>query len=66
MQHAGSSIFLVACKLLVAAWGIRLNPWVQKIPWRRKGQPLWYSCLENPLYRGVWWATVHGLIKIWT
>ena len=25
------------------------------------GHPLQYSCLENPMDRGVWWATVHGL-----
>ena len=33
-----------------------------KIPWRRKRQPnpLQCSCLENPLDRGAWWATVHG------
>ena len=24
------------------------------------GNPLQYSCLENPTDRGVWWATVHG------
>ena len=24
------------------------NPWVRKIPWRRKGNPLQYSCLGNP------------------
>ena len=25
--------------------------------------PLQYSCLENPMDRGAWWATVHGVIK---
>ena len=25
------------------------------------GKPLQYSCLENPEYRGVWWATVHSV-----
>ena len=24
------------------------------------GNPLQYSCLENPMLRGVWWATIHG------
>ena len=24
------------------------------------GNPLQYSCLENPMDRGAWWATVHG------
>ena len=27
------------------------------------GNPLQYSCLENPLDRGAWWAAVHGVSK---
>ena len=27
------------------------------------GTPLQYSCLANPMDRGVWWATVHGVEK---
>ena len=27
------------------------------------GNPLQYSCLENPADRGAWWATVHGVTK---
>ena len=27
------------------------------------GNPLQYSCLENPMGRGAWWATVHGVAK---
>ena len=30
------------------------------------GNPLQYSCLENPMDRGAWWATVHGVMKSWT
>ena len=30
------------------------------------GNPLQYSCLENPMDRGAWWATVHGVAKSWT
>ena len=26
-----------------------------------RGNPLQYSYLENPMHRGVWWATVHGV-----
>ena len=37
-----------------------LDPWVRKIPWRRHGNPLQCSCLENSMDRGAWWATVHG------
>ena len=25
--------------------------------------PLQYSCLENPMDRGTWWATIHGLAE---
>ena len=27
------------------------------------GKPLQYSCLENPMDRETWWATVHGVAK---
>ena len=27
------------------------------------GTPLQYSCLENPMDRGAWWAAVHGMAK---
>ena len=27
------------------------------------GNPLQYSCLENPMDRGAWWATVHGVTE---
>ena len=29
------------------------------------GNPLQYSCLENPMDRGAWWATIHGVTKSW-
>ena len=31
-----------------------------------KGTPLQYSCLENPMDGGAWWAAVHGVAKGWT
>ena len=40
------------------------DPWVRKIPWRRKCNPLQYSCLENPRVRGAWLATVHGVARV--
>ena len=30
------------------------------------GHPLQYSCLENPMNREAWWATVHGVTESWT
>ena len=32
-------------------------------PGEGNGNPLLYSCLGNPMDRGAWWATVHGIIK---
>ena len=40
-----------------------LIPGSGKIPWRRKWHPLQYSCLENPMHRGAWWATVYGVAE---
>ena len=38
-------------------------PGLRRSPGRRNGNPLQYSCLENPMDRGVWWAAVHGVAK---
>ena len=35
-------------------------------PGEGNGNPLQYSCLENPMDGGPWWATVHGVAKSWT
>ena len=32
-------------------------------PGERNGTPLRYSCLENPMDQGAWWATVHRVAK---
>ena len=36
-------------------------PGLGRSPGEGNGIPLLYSCLENPMDRGVWGATVHGL-----
>ena len=41
---------------------LRFNPWVRKIPWRRKWQPI-HSCLGNSMERGAWQATVYEVAK---
>ena len=33
-------------------------------PGEGNGNPLQYSCLENPIDRGHWWATVHGVTRV--
>ena len=38
-------------------------PVVGRFPGEGNGNPLQYSCLENPMYRGTWRATVHGIAK---
>ena len=40
-----------------------LNPWVRKIPWRRKWQPTPVFVHENPMDRGAWWAAVQRVAK---
>ena len=35
----------------------------RRSPGEENGNPLQYSCLENPMDRGAWWAIVHGIIK---
>ena len=39
------------------------NPQLRKIPGGGNGNPLQYSCVENPMERGAWWATVHRVAK---
>ena len=34
-----------------------------RFPGERNSKPLRYSCLENAMDRGTWWATVHGVAK---
>ena len=40
-----------------------LIPGLGRSPGEGNSNPLQYSCLENPVDRGVWWVTVHGVIK---
>ena len=38
-------------------------PGLGRSPGEGNGNPLQYSCLENPMDGGAWWATVHGIAK---
>jgi len=42
------------------------NPGSKKLLEGENGNPLQYSCLENPMGRRAWWATVLGVTKSWT
>ena len=39
------------------------DPLSGRSPGEENGNSLHYSCLEKPMDRGAWWATVHGAIK---
>ena len=41
-------------------------PGLGRSPGVGNGNPLQDSCLENPMDRRDWWATVHGVAKSWT
>ena len=38
-------------------------PGLGRSPGEGNDNPLQYSCLQNPMDRGAWWATVHGVTK---
>ena len=41
-----------------------LIPGLGRFPGERNGYPIQYSCLENSMDRGAWWAAVHGVARI--
>ena len=43
-----------------------LIPGSGRSPGEGNGNPLQYSCLENPMDRGAWQAIVHGVTQNWT
>ena len=61
-----SQVALVVKKPPANAGDIRdagLIPGLRRSPGEGNSSPLQYSCLENSMDRGAWWATVHGAIK---
>ena len=57
---------LVVKKVLASTGDVRdvgLTPGLGRSPRGGHGNPLQYSCLENPMHREAWWATVHGIAK---
>ena len=53
LKREWASLVAQMVKNLPAVQRPGFDPWVRKIPWRRNGNPLQYSCLENPMDRGV-------------
>ena len=67
LQCFGASLVVHTVKNLPAM----RETWIQYLVWEDSpggghGNPFQYSCLENPMNRGSWWATVHGVTKSWT
>ena len=49
--------------IAVVTRGAGLISGLGRSPGGGQGKTLQYSCLENPMDRGAWWATVHGVIQ---
>ena len=61
-----SQVVLVVKNPLASAGDIRdmgSIPGSERSPGGGHGNPLQYSCLENSMDRGAWWATVHRVAK---
>ena len=58
----GSEVKVSACN----AGDLGSIPGLGRSPGEGNGNPLQYSCPENPMGGGAWWATVHGVTKSWT
>ena len=64
--HWASKVVLVVKNLADNAGDKRdegLIPGLGRSPGSGHGNPFQYSCLENPMDRGAWWAVVHGVAK---
>ena len=61
-----SQVVLVVKNLPANAGDVRdlsSIPGSGRSPGEGHGNPLWYSCLENNMDRGAWWAIVHSVAK---
>jgi len=68
-QEGASQVALVVKNPPANAGDIRdavSKPGLERSPGGGNGNPLQYSCLENPMDRGAWQATVHGVPPIRT
>ena len=65
-RNGASHVALMVKNLSASAGDIGdtgLIPGSGRSPWSWAWQPTWYSCLENPMDRGAWKATVHKVAK---
>ena len=62
--YIGASLVTQTVKSLPSVQGDTGSiPGFGRFPEEGNGYPLQYSCLENSMDRGAWWATVHGVTK---
>ena len=64
--YPASQVALVVKNLPANSGDLRnvgLIPGLERSPGEGNGNPAQYSCLENPMDRGAWQATVHGVAK---
>ena len=59
-------MFIIFLKVLYFAIGSSFLDYLFLKIGEGNGNPLQYSCLENPMDRRAWTATVHGVTKSWT
>ena len=67
--EVNAQVALVVKNLPANAGAVRdtgVIPGSGRSPGGGHGNPLQYSCLENPMDRGAWWATVHRVTQSWT
>ena len=65
--HGASQVALVVKNLSTNAGDVRdvgLVPGLGRSPGEGNGSLLQYSCLEESMDRGVWWAAVHGVARV--
>ena len=68
-MYGASQVALVVKSLLANTGDFRdsgLIPGSGRSPGGEHGNPLQYSCQENPVDRGAWLATIHRVAKSWT
>ena len=66
--YRGFQVVLVVKNLPTNARDVRdtgLIPGLGRSPGGGHGNPLQYSCLENPMDKGTWWTTVHMIAQSW-
>ena len=63
MEVRGASLVDQKAKNLRATQGTQVQSLGLEIPWRRKWPLTPVFLPENPMDKGAWWATVHGLAK---